>query len=492
VRVFISYRREDSAGEAGWLYDRLRTRYSPESVFMDVARIEPGADFGEAIGNAVGVCNVMLAVIGRKWPGAGGPAGQRRIDDPNDFVRLEIAAALKRRIAVIPLLVNGAAKPAKDGLPPDLAELARAPAMELKEASWDQDVARLIAAMEQPGGNPGRASEGWWKKHRRALPLLIALAAILLAMGAWEIYRAGAHADVRPGSAGQAAAVVRPLATVAAPATRALAVLPDGRVACASVNGIVIWDPAAPASPPILQYPDNDAMALAVVPGGRLAWGTRSGSIKLWDWAKKELRETLVGHTGAVAALASMDEDRLASGSWDETVRLWSLATGKLEKTLARHTSQVRALAALGNGRLASGSTDGTVIIWNLAGETEKLKTLDRRGKAVNALARLPEERVAAGSEDGAIEIWNYGAGNLQTSLAAHSDWINAIVVLGDGRVASASDDRTIGIWNPSKRDLDARLEGHTGRVNALAVLPDGRLVSGSDDGTIRLWQVGR
>lgn len=459
---------------------------------MDVARIEPGADFAEAIGNAVGVCNVMLAVIGRKWPGGEGPAGQRRIDDPNDFVRLEIAAALKRKIAVIPLLVNGAAKPARDGLPQDIAELVRTPAVELREASWDEDVARLIAMLEQPGEKPERVPERWWKRHRRRLSLAIVLAAILLAIGARKIYLAGSHADVRPGSAMHAPAVVRPSATVAASLTRALAVLPDGRVACASADGIVVWDPAAPASPPILQYPDNDGMALVALPGGLLAWGTRSGSINLWDSAKRELHATLVGHTGAVAALAPMDDGRLASGSWDGTVRLWSLATGKLEKTLARHTSQVRTLAALGNGRLASGSTDGTIIVWNLAGETDKLKTFDRHGKAVNALVRLPDERMAAGSADGVVEIWNYATGNLETSLPAHSDWINAVVALGDGRLASASDDQTIAIWNPSKRELDARLEGHTGRVNALTVLPDGRLVSGSDDGTLRLWQVRR
>jgi hypothetical protein len=490
VRVFISYRRGDSAGQAGWLYDRLSARYSAESVFMDVARIEPGADFAEAIGNAVGICNVMLAVIGRKWLDSGRP-GERRIDDPNDFVRLEIAAALKRQVAVISVLLDGASGPSKESLPRDLSGLPLSPAVELRESSWDEDVGRLIAAIEQLGEKPGRAPERWWKKRSRAFPLLAA-AVMLVAIGAREIYRATWHQYLPQAGTVRSLTVVRPLATVQAPLTRALAILSDGRVACASANGIVVWDSVAPSSSPILLDLDTDAMALIAVSAGRLAWGTRSGTVKVWDLGRKELTAILTGHSGAVVALAVMDDGRLASGSWDGSVRLWNLATGKLEKTLVGHASQVRALAALGHGRLASGSTDGTIIIWNLAGETEKSRTFNRHGSAVNALTRVSDERVAAGTEDGKIEIWNYNTGNLETSLLAHHDWINALVILGSGRVASASDDRTISIWNPSKDGLDARLEGHSGRVNALAVLPDGRLVSGSEDKTIRLWSVTR
>jgi hypothetical protein len=492
VRVFISYRREDSAGPAGWLYDRLSARYSPESVFMDVAGIQPGADFEESIENAVGVCNVMLAVMGPKWPGRASAAGARRIDDPNDFVRLEIAAALKLRIAVIGVLVDGAAGPAKDGLPRDIAELAQAPAVELRESCWDEDVGRLIAALEQHGDKPAGGPQRWWKRRGRALPLSLAAALILVAVVARKIYQTPPQPPPAAETPMRVLALLRPAATMHASPTRALAALPDGRVACASANGIAVWDLTAPTPSPIPLDSDSDAMSLAVLPGGLLAWGTRSGSIKVWDLGKGQLLATLTGHTGAVAALAPMEDGRLTSGSWDGGVGLWSLVTGKLEKTLASHTSQVRALAALGNGRLVSGSTDGTIIVWTLNGETDKMKTFNRSGKAVSALARLTNERIAAGTEDGAIEIWDYNTGSLETRLQTHRDWINALVILGDGRVASASDDQTIGIWNPPSRDLDSRLEGHIGRVNALAVLPDGRLVSGSEDGTIRLWKLKR
>ena len=123
--IFISYRREDSAGYAGRLYDRLATQFGADNVFMDVEGIEPGVDFVDAIGRAVGSCEVLIVIIGREWLSAG-HEGKRRIDDPSDFVRIETAAALVRGIRVVPVLVEGAAMPRADELP-DTARGAGAP-----------------------------------------------------------------------------------------------------------------------------------------------------------------------------------------------------------------------------------------------------------------------------------------------------------------------------------------------------------------------------
>jgi TIR domain-containing protein/WD40 domain-containing protein len=490
VRLFISYRREDSAGQAGRLYDRVAERYSRDAVFMDVARIEPGADFAETIANAVGLCNVMLAVIGRGWLGRE-RSGRRRIEDPDDFVRLEIVAGLNRKIPVVPVLVDGAPMPASESLPPELAELTRTPAVELQEKSWDEDVRRLIAMLEQVAQPArGHAPRGVTSSSRTRLALTVAT--IVLTVTAAIMFLPVGRRTSPAAVAARTSVSVTPAASMRARVTRALAVLPDQHVAAASAGGIAVWNVATATSSPIVADADDDAMSLVVLSAGRLAWGTRSGGIKVWDLKKSELQVTLAGHTGAVVALAAMNGERLASGSWDGTVRVWNLATGKLERTLTGHTRQVRALAALGHARLASGSTDGTIIVWNLEGETERFRTLNRQGSAINALARVDDERLAAGSEDGTIEIWNCGTGDREANVRAHQDWINGLAVLSDGRVASASDDRTVAVWNPLKRDLDARLEGHNDRVNAVAVLPDGRLVSGSEDGTIRLWVAGR
>src|SRR6266508_306274 len=107
-RIFISYRREETAYPAGWLYDRLADRFGGGQAFKDVDSIQLGDDFVEVITSAVGSCDVLLALIGDEWLTITDEDGQRRLDDPNDFVRLEIEAALTRNVRVIPILVDGA------------------------------------------------------------------------------------------------------------------------------------------------------------------------------------------------------------------------------------------------------------------------------------------------------------------------------------------------------------------------------------------------
>jgi hypothetical protein len=145
--IFISYRREDTEGQAGRLFDDLVLHFGEDAVFMDVAGIEPGRDFRRVIDEHVASCGVLFAVIGKSWLEATDGAGQLRLENPMDFVRLEIASALKRDIPVIPVLVRGASMPRADQLPPDLAELAYRNGVELTHARWDSDVQVLIKAL---------------------------------------------------------------------------------------------------------------------------------------------------------------------------------------------------------------------------------------------------------------------------------------------------------------------------------------------------------
>jgi len=110
-RIFISYRREETAYPAGWLFDRLAERFGPKQVFKDVDSIELGDDFVQMITRAVGSCDVLLALIGDQWLTITDVHGRRRLDDPDDFVRLEIEAALTRNVRIIPILVDGANMP---------------------------------------------------------------------------------------------------------------------------------------------------------------------------------------------------------------------------------------------------------------------------------------------------------------------------------------------------------------------------------------------
>jgi hypothetical protein len=146
--IFISYRRDDAEGQAGRLFDDLAAHFGPDSVFMDVAAIEPGRDFRRVIDEHVTSCGVLLAVIGKGWVNSVDDSGQRRLDDPLDFVRLETAAALKRDIPVVPVLVHGAKMPRADQLPSDLAELTFRNGVELTHARWDSDVQLLLKALQ--------------------------------------------------------------------------------------------------------------------------------------------------------------------------------------------------------------------------------------------------------------------------------------------------------------------------------------------------------
>jgi hypothetical protein len=142
-RIFISYRRDDSRGYAGRLQGDLSRRYSEEHVFRDI-EIPPGADFGEYITSLVDKCNVVLAIIGPGWLDARDRDGERRLDDPQDWVRLEIERALAREgVEVIPVLVDGARLPPREELPPSMLALRRRNAFELSDRRWDYDLEQL-------------------------------------------------------------------------------------------------------------------------------------------------------------------------------------------------------------------------------------------------------------------------------------------------------------------------------------------------------------
>ncbi|MDP2017909.1 toll/interleukin-1 receptor domain-containing protein [Hydrogenophaga sp.] len=145
--IFISYRRDDSAGYAGRLYDRLSAHFGAERVFMDVEGIELGTDFVTAIEQAVGSCKVLMVVIGDEWLSTTDAAGRRRLDDPHDFVRLETRVALDREIRVVPVLVGGALMPRADELPDELRSLARRQAIEISHKQWEASTRELIRAL---------------------------------------------------------------------------------------------------------------------------------------------------------------------------------------------------------------------------------------------------------------------------------------------------------------------------------------------------------
>src|SRR5215218_6364217 len=180
-RIFISYRRADSGGWARSLHDNLEEGLGTGRAFRDVT-MEGGVDFHEHVEALLDRCDVLLAIIGRRWSAMVDAHGSRRLDDPDDLVRREIAGALKRAdVEVIPVLVDGARMPAEHELPADLAPLARRQACELTDTRWDYDVdiltqrLRVLLGEKPPHRIPARSA---------AVGALIALVAVFLAQAA--------------------------------------------------------------------------------------------------------------------------------------------------------------------------------------------------------------------------------------------------------------------------------------------------------------------
>ena len=148
-RVFISYRRDDTRWVARALKTKLAQEIGEEQVFMDIDSIDPGVDFVEVLERTVANVDVLIAVIGQDFFAVKDSQGGRRIDNPNDFVRLEIATALKRNIRVIPLVVSGATIPTEDDLPDDLKSLARRNAIQVGETTFDSDVDRIVKSLNR-------------------------------------------------------------------------------------------------------------------------------------------------------------------------------------------------------------------------------------------------------------------------------------------------------------------------------------------------------
>jgi TIR domain len=164
MKVFLSYRRDDTGGRAGRLFDVLVARFGARSVFQDVNAVAPGLDFTAQVEAAIEASDVVLVVIGPKWLGGVDPDGGRRIDRPEDFVRQEVSRALASGIPVVPVLVEGVSLPPADELPDDVAPLVLRQAVTLRDVSWHNDVNDLIRRLE---------GDHWLASRRRRWPIVV-------------------------------------------------------------------------------------------------------------------------------------------------------------------------------------------------------------------------------------------------------------------------------------------------------------------------------
>ncbi len=155
-RIFVCYRREDSAGHAGRIVDSLERRFGKHQVFLDVDTVAPGSDFVEAIKSALDSCFAFVAVIGKHWLDIATEDGRRRLDDPEDFIRRELSYALEHDVRVVPVLVQRTPMPAAENLPEDLRPLTRIQALNLSDERWDYDMDRMMEVLKGIAGRPKR------------------------------------------------------------------------------------------------------------------------------------------------------------------------------------------------------------------------------------------------------------------------------------------------------------------------------------------------
>jgi len=195
-RIVISYRRADTGGDARSLAEALERRFGDENVFLDIEAIEPGEPFDQAIDRAVAASDVMLVLIGRHWM-TPDEQGRRRIDNPDDVVRMELRSALQRGVLVIPLLVEDAKMPSQQELPPDVAAFSKRNAEELRRTKWKSDVESLVDELvrvrrKKFGSLRGRLADlrdGLRRAPRAAAPIALVVVLLLAALVAVLVLR---------------------------------------------------------------------------------------------------------------------------------------------------------------------------------------------------------------------------------------------------------------------------------------------------------------
>ncbi|MEZ6030777.1 MAG: TIR domain-containing protein [Hyphomonadaceae bacterium] len=301
-KIFISYRRQDSQYQADRLYEALkkRVRNAKHNIFIDVDHIPAGVDFTQHLDDQVSKCDVLLALIGPEWLTLKDPAnGLPRLYDPKDFVRIEIASALRRDIPVVPLLLDGTPFPSEDSLPEDLRGLARRNGVEIRRLTFDADVDRLIRGLRsRPADKPRpwlRGSDPSPKQAEEGLtpeqmpgpspdPVVPALQPIATTVEGpnVDVVRVSQNTTPDPVAQVEPSITTRPEAPQRRSGVALIAAL---GVVAAAVGGATVWlmpkEQSSTPKPPVAAVVGADAPPLELVdrtgqPAGALASSTAS------------------------------------------------------------------------------------------------------------------------------------------------------------------------------------------------------------------------
>lgn len=309
--IFLSYRRSDSAGHAGRIYDRIATRF-PGRVFRDFEALTPGVDFVLEIDKRVSTASAMVVVIGPTWV-------SERLFENDDFVRLEVRAALQRNIPTIPVLVLDAKLPKPEQLPPDLSALVRRQALAVREDAFDAGMSKLIHALETALGERPPRPAGARATGSGAGGLGFAAGAVVASLGGillcggigWaalsEIQR---QLDKQQQEFLQANTTIvpPPTAPVPSPAAASAAPAPTGTPASQVFRPVGTWN---------IKYPNGAYGSLFLFPDGTYRVDTQIGSaVGQWNYTEGNQMLALNGVDGSVSLAQVTEFHGVPTGHW--------------------------------------------------------------------------------------------------------------------------------------------------------------------------------
>ena len=496
-KIFISYRRQDSRPVATLIYDPLARHFEAEfgagAVFMDVHGIPLGVNFRSYLNEQVANAELLLALIADRWLTAVDEHGARRIDSPNDFVRIEIEAALKRGIPVVPVYVDDAKILREVELPDSLKDLAWYNGYNLSTdgSKFAASIASLIAKLE---------------------PHFVGSASMLLPT------TPSASQPVQYEDSTQ-----RLLRTFSGhtDSVCSVAFSPDGKtiISLGYDKSIVIWD-ANTGSQRKLITPAEDYTSPTVIafsPSGEcFCTASHLNRICIWDALTADCIGTLSGHENKINSIQfSADGTMIVSGSSDKTVRVWDVHNRCLIQVFDGHKpnplvitqkldeGDVYSVSFSHDGMLvASGSGDNTIKLWELS-SGRNVATLRGHADLVQCVAFSPDgASILSCSADKSTRLWAVGSGAEVRRFVRHSSSVNTVSFSphGDFILSGSCAERdakrrcvrgSLMLWETQTGRMLAEFTGHNSSVVAVTFSPSGRFaLSGSLDKTLKLWDV--
>lgn len=506
VRIFISYRREDTQIIAGRIYSDLSLIFGAHNIFFDRYAIPDGVDFRVYLHKAVSECDVLLVVIGPKWLNISEPQqpGTRRLDNENDFVRIEVETALKQNKKIIPLLVDGASIPRASELPPAIKDIAFRHMRQIRhDPDYRRDIEDLVSNIKsnRSGITHLFSKPNSIKKWNYAL---IAILLIFVIIGAALVINQPQDVALLPtGTSGPTHTATdsptetpNPTDTATDTATEtpnptdtATDAPTETQGPTLSAREVLLLTRTAQSFTPTPSR--TGAVTPTLTPYPLIA----ADNLAQLD----EIDSPLQGHGSTVRTLAfNYDGSRIVSGSSDYTVRVWNADLREsaaeaysLEWRIAEHNDWINAAEFSKDGRLlVTASRNGLVIVWDVENRTE-----------IARLTKTPVGRVrfspdgallAIGLSNGTIELWDISTATNLLTLTGHEGWVQSLDFSPDGTsLISGGADGTVRLWDIFTGEERRQFLPVLQRVNVIRFSSDGRYIAGgTNDGITRVWDV--